>query len=259
MKIEDALLDPAKMLVNNPNVLSRLYWQIIPACSINIRTFNNLANKYGEIFATPNSKTRSSEAVNNLKGVLVKRNITWLQFLRGLYLIGGKHIVIHLELTRGAREEPMGVRAEMALSMEKIGNRRGMVSVKIGTLQDALDAPLSHAKKASGALAFLFWSIYHHYDIPHGEWFELIRRYTLNPYNVPDQTAARRSEAKNNLIATLLNNTVTWSQFLRGLRLLDIRTMKITVEVEREGGTIEATDSCDFRHYFAHGDRHGRS
>ena len=259
MKFEDALLNPSLMIQGNPNVLSRLYWSTLEKSGINLRTFNALGARYGKIFATQNSRTRPSEAVNNLKSVVVKRNLTWLQFLRGLYSLGGKRVVIILDLTRGVRGKPMTVRAEITLNVDTLGNRRGTVSTKVGTIQDALDMPWKHAKKASGALAYLFWSTYHHYDIPHKEWFELIRRYTLNPYNVPDQTAARRSEAKNNLVATLLNNTITWSQFLRGMRLLDIRTMGITVELHRESDVVEVTDRCDFKQYFEYGDQHGRS
>lgn len=108
-------------------------------------------------------------------------------------------------------------------------------------LDEALSDPLKRSKRSGNILARLFWKAVHFYDIGYKEWNLLMRRYTTNVYNVPEQTVARRGEAKNNLTSALLNHTPTFMQFLRGMKLLDIRKVEFTVKLYRGDDMEELT------------------
>lgn len=100
-------------------------------------------------------------------------------------------------------------------------------------LDEALSNPLKRAKHSGNVLAKIFWKAVYYYDIGNRQWGQLMRKYTFNRYIVPEQTVARRSEAKNNLTTALLNHTPTFMQWLRGMRMLDIRRIDFSVKLYR--------------------------
>lgn len=100
-------------------------------------------------------------------------------------------------------------------------------------LDEALSNPLKRAKRSGNVLAKIFWKTVYFYDIGPRQWGQLMRKYTFNRYIVPEQTVARRSETKNNLVTALLNHTPTFMQWQRGMRMLDIRRIDFCITLYR--------------------------
>lgn len=108
-----------------------------------------------------------------------------------------------------------------------------MKSRRKPTVKEAFEDPIRQANRSQGILAKLFWNIVANYTIAFSSWNRTLRNYVSDPMNVPEQTAARRSEARNNLGAAIINHNPSFLQWLRALRAVDIRRFKITVETWR--------------------------
>lgn len=108
-----------------------------------------------------------------------------------------------------------------------------MKSRRKPTVKEAFEDPVTQANRSQGVLAKLFWNTVANYRIAFSSWNRTLRNYVVDPMNVPEQTAARRSEARNNLGAAIINDNPTFLQFLRGFKAIDIRRFRITIETWR--------------------------
>ena len=97
-------------------------------------------------------------------------------------------------------------------------------------IQIALEDPISQAKKSEGLLGKLFWGIVSSYNFTYVKWNYTFDKYVRDPFNVPEQTTHRRNEHRNNLVSALTGRNPSWLQFLRGLKAIDIRRIRITFE-----------------------------
>lgn len=101
------------------------------------------------------------------------------------------------------------------------------------TVKSAFENPIKQANRSQGILAKLFWNIVANYGITYSTWTRTLRGYVVDPMNVPEQTAARRSEARNNLGSAIINKNPTFLQWIRAIKANDIRRIRITVETWR--------------------------
>lgn len=102
-------------------------------------------------------------------------------------------------------------------------------------MKTALQNPLLQQRKCPGLLGKLFWGIMDNHGVNSASWAHSMLKYVKDPMNVPEQTASRRSEARNNLTSALTGDNPSWLQFLRGLRAARIWRIRITIETWREG------------------------
>ena len=98
-------------------------------------------------------------------------------------------------------------------------------------IDEVLANPSKHIKQSKGALNKLFWTIIARSNMTTLRWNEAMRKYVLNPLYVPEQTAPRRFEARNNLITALVKDHTTWKRFIRGLQAMQFWKLRITIEV----------------------------
>lgn len=101
----------------------------------------------------------------------------------------------------------------------------------------AVADPIEKAKRTPGILAKLFWGLVARSSICNSAgkgdftvWNWRFRKYVADPKNVPVQTAARRSEARNNLASALMSDHPTFLQVLRGIVMLGNKRVRFTVE-----------------------------
>lgn len=101
----------------------------------------------------------------------------------------------------------------------------------------AVADPIEKAKRTPGILAKLFWGLVARSSVCNSAgrgdftiWDWRFRKYVTDPKNVPVQTAARRSEARNNLVSALMSDHPTFLQVLRGIVMLGNKRMRITIE-----------------------------
>lgn len=97
-------------------------------------------------------------------------------------------------------------------------------------IQVALEDPIAQAKKSEGLLGKLFWGIVSNYTFTYVKWTHTFDKYVRSPFNVPEQTTNRRNEHRNNLVSALTGRNPSWLQFLRGLKAIDVRKIRITFE-----------------------------
>ena len=104
-------------------------------------------------------------------------------------------------------------------------------------INHAVADPYGKAKRTPGILAKLFWGLVARSTVCNSagkgdftEWNWRFRKYVGDPKNVPEQTAARRSEARNNLASALMSDNPTFMQVLRGIIMLGNKKMRITIE-----------------------------
>lgn len=127
-----------------------------------------------------------------------------------------------------------------------------MKSRRKPTVKEAFEDPVRQANRSQGILAKLFWNTVANYTIQFSSWNRTLRNYVVDPMNVPEQTAARRSEARNNLGAAIINHNPSFLQWLRALKAVDIRRFKITVETWR--GDNEDYRVVELEHVLKHTD-----
>lgn len=80
----------------------------------------------------------------------------------------------------------------------------------------------------------IFWTILSMYRIGPGRWPSLLAEYSANPMNVERQTRDGRNQAANNLSDALTGDNVSFLQLIRGLKVIKIWRIRLTVEVWRE-------------------------
>lgn len=80
----------------------------------------------------------------------------------------------------------------------------------------------------------IFWTIQRMYRVPLGQWVNLLAEYSANPMNVERQTRDGRNQATNNLSDALTGDNISFLQLVRGLKVIKIWRMRITIEVWRE-------------------------
>ena len=98
-------------------------------------------------------------------------------------------------------------------------------------IDEVLANPSKQIKSANGLLNKLFWTVISRAGMTTLRWNEAMRKYVLNPLYVPEQTAPRRFEARNNLITALIKDHTTWNRFIRGLQAMQFWKLRITIEV----------------------------
>ena len=98
-------------------------------------------------------------------------------------------------------------------------------------IDEVLANPSKHVKSTKGLLNKLFWTIISRSNMTTLKWNEAMRKYVLNPLYVPEQTAPRRFEARNNLITALLKDHTTWNRVVRGFQAMQFWKLRITIEV----------------------------
>ena len=98
-------------------------------------------------------------------------------------------------------------------------------------IDEVLANPSKQIKSANGLLNKLFWTVISRAGITTLRWNEAMRKYVLNPLCVPEQTAPRRFEARNNLITALIKDHTTRNRFIRGLQAMQFWKLRITIEV----------------------------
>lgn len=98
-------------------------------------------------------------------------------------------------------------------------------------IDEVLANPSKQIKSANGLLNKLFWTVISRAGMTTLRWNEAMRKYVLNPLYVPEQTAPRRFEARNNLITALIKDHTTWNRFIRGLQAMQFLKLRITIEV----------------------------
>jgi len=74
-------------------------------------------------------------------------------------------------------------------------------------IDEVLANPSKQIKSANGLLNKLFWTVISRAGMTTLRWNEAMRKYVLNPLYVPEQTAPRRFEARNNSLLRSLKTT----------------------------------------------------
>jgi hypothetical protein len=108
---------------------------------------------------------------------------------------------------------------------------------KLETIYKSSDYAASRTSGSSGVLSSLFRNIMQKLEVGPEKWGYLMRLYVQDPHNgVPDNDADRGS-TRGNLSTALSNDYMTWKVFMRGLRFLRIRHVKIVLELYTDDGT----------------------
>ena len=116
-------------------------------------------------------------------------------------------------------------------------------------LIDALDNPGAQIKKCSGELNKIFWKVVTHYNIGVRQVYDGIRNYVSDPINC-EQTTNRRTEMRNNIIARITEDNITWFYLMRALRALQITRIELRIKLYRKGDkdTVEFTHDINLHH-----------
>lgn len=112
-------------------------------------------------------------------------------------------------------------------------------------IQIALEDPITQAKKSEGLLGKLFWGVISQYNFTYARWNHTFDKYVRDPLNVPEQTTNRRNECRNNLVSALTGRNPSWLQFLRGLKAVDVRRIRVTIDVWQGPNLIQRTVSTE--------------
>ena len=112
-------------------------------------------------------------------------------------------------------------------------------------IQIALEDPIAQAKKSEGLLGKLFWGLMSQYNFNYAKWTHTFDKYVRDPRNVPEQTTNSRSWYRNNLVSALTGRNPSWLQFLRGLKAVDIRRIRVTIDVWQGERMIHRTASVE--------------
>ena len=80
----------------------------------------------------------------------------------------------------------------------------------------------------------VFWTILKMYRISLQKLPILLTEYSNSPMNVERQTRDGRSQAANNLSDALTGDNISFLQLIRGLKVLRIWRIRLTIEVWRE-------------------------
>lgn len=70
------------------------------------------------------------------------------------------------------------------------------------------------------------------------DWNSRMPRYLQDPRNRIPQNSKDMSSARGNLSKELSRNTMTWNVFMKGLSFINPKSVKLTLDVEFEGGAI---------------------
>lgn len=97
---------------------------------------------------------------------------------------------------------------------------------------DALENPRRQLHMAKGELNKVFWKFIMHYNIGPKALYEGIMHYVSDPRNC-EQTTARRTETRNNLIATIMRPNLTWRYFIRALKAIQVTRIEISIRAYR--------------------------
>lgn len=80
----------------------------------------------------------------------------------------------------------------------------------------------------------VFWTILKMYRVSLQKLPILLSEYSNNPMNVERQTRDGRNQAANNLSDALTGDNISFLQLIRGLKVLRIWRIRLTIEVWRE-------------------------
>lgn len=103
----------------------------------------------------------------------------------------------------------------------------------------ALENPKRQFHSSKGELNKVFWKLIIHYNIGLKSLYEGIMQYVSDPRNC-EQTTARRTETRNNLISTIMRDNLTWRYFIRALKAIQITRIEFNIRAYRGKSKVVA-------------------
>lgn len=174
----------------------------------------------------------------------------WTRFIEGVCILGADRLNVRIVPKRGkfgskklveSSTNPKADNAQHAAGAKHpIPNR---VSERLGNM---FANPVKTATRdMEHILSRLLWSTFAEYGIDKSSWEKQVHRYTHDSENCP-ALQYRRNDKKNNLQKAITNpKSVTWKRFLETLKVIDVRELEITFNIEIGKRDVEATTTID--------------
>ena len=109
-------------------------------------------------------------------------------------------------------------------------------------LSRIINSATKEATNAKGALSRVFRQIMADIGMTHQYWGQLMKRYVEDPRNRVRQNSRDMSSARGNLAKELIRDDMTWAVFLKGMRFLNPRWVKLKIEICWGTGKIRNYD-----------------
>lgn len=107
-------------------------------------------------------------------------------------------------------------------------------------LKDLLERQDKGIYEAQDMLAYLFRMILYDLDIRSNRWEVLISRMMADPRNPAPKNSRDRSSQKGNLNKAFRGNRMTFKTFIKGLKFLEARKLKIVAELTMANNKVHA-------------------
>lgn len=89
---------------------------------------------------------------------------------------------------------------------------------------------------SKGFLTFLFRKILHDQNITINTWNRLLDQCINRPVNGKPREGKARSTERNNICKEIVRVNMTWGVFLKGIRVLNPISIRLTVEIQWRAG-----------------------
>lgn len=93
-----------------------------------------------------------------------------------------------------------------------------------------------HLSHSNGFLTFLFRKILHDQNVNVNTWNRLLNQYINRLVNGKPIEGKARSTERNNLCKEVVRSNMTWAVFLKGIRVLNPLSIRITIDIEWRAG-----------------------
>jgi hypothetical protein len=107
---------------------------------------------------------------------------------------------------------------------------------QLESIYKSKDYAASQTSGPAGVLSGLFRIIMQKLEVGPEKWGYLMRLYVQDPHNGVPNNDADRGSTRGNLSTALSNDYMTWKVFMRGLRFLRIKHVKVVLELYTEDG-----------------------
>lgn len=111
------------------------------------------------------------------------------------------------------------------------------------SFNEGLENPLKKAREAKHPLMRAAWLIVEKARITKLSWAESSREYVNNPENVPEQSGAKRTDARDNLTTNLANTlkSLSWLYFMRFIKASGAISLNVTFSVKYPNKDVDVT------------------
>lgn len=227
MNLKEAILPYGEQISTGApdSILAGLYREILRDLGIDESRFILRIGKFVQRTTAPEDIKEISSLRGNVRSELMKPVMSWKVFTKGLTVINIRKFDVSV----------------------KVMVKNGDVRVAASDLTVLLDPNIIPASKAetnkiNNALAKLLRGTFEKLHVTTSRFTELIRQYIIKA-NIP-VNMKKISSARGNIKKELLNDSISWKVFVKGLVFLNVWRFAVTIRLYHVNGKVTEHVRC---------------